>query len=104
MKILLFAAGLVLAGCTTTGIATAPLPLEAQLASACSSIATGYRTAAIFRVQGKLTQTSIDTLTNLEPAITATCDPAHPPADLAGAVNAMLVAVQTITLTNAGVK
>lgn len=100
MKRLLLAAGLALAACTAT---TAP-PLEAQLATACSSIAAGYRTAAIYRVQGKLTQASIDTLTNLEPAVTATCDPAHPPADLAGAVNAMLAAVQTITLTNAGVK
>lgn len=99
MKRLFLAAGLALAACTAT---TAP-PLEAQLASACDAVATGYRVAAVNRAQGKLSAGSIATLTQLEPAVSTACDPTHPPADLTTAVNDVLAAVDAIALANAGV-
>lgn len=97
----LAAAGLALAACATP--AAGP-PVEAQLATVCSSIATGYRTAAVIWAQGKLSQATVDMLISVEPTVTAACDPAHPPADLPGALAATTAVLEKITLANAGVK
>lgn len=80
------------------------VPIEAQLATACNSIAAGYRTAAAYRAQGKLSADTIQTLTSLEPHVQAICDPAHPPADLPTALAKADAYLNQIALVNAGVK
>ncbi len=88
---------LALSGC-------AAQPIEAQLATACNSIATGYREAAILKANGKLGVSAIADLHAAEPLAISACDPTHPPADLAQALSNATTALQAITLANAGVK
>lgn len=83
--------------------ACAAQPPEAQLATACNSIAAGYNTAAAYRAQGRLTPAQIATLTNLEPQVEAICNPASPPPDLTAALASAEAYLNQIALVNAGV-
>jgi hypothetical protein len=84
--------------------ACAGQPVEAQLATACNQIATGYRSAAILKANGKLSASAIDMLHGAEPLALSACDPTHPPTDLTTALANATAALQTITLAQAGVK
>lgn len=97
MRKLLTAAGLLaLAACQS-------VPVEAQLATACNSLAAGYRSAAAYAAEGKLDADTVQALKDAEPVVEAACDPDHPPADTAAALTSALTALQTVTLANAGV-
>jgi len=99
--ILLCVIAISLSGCPA---GTKTPPLEAQLATACNSAASGYRLAAVNRANGRLTTTTIKTLTDLEPAVKDACDPTHPPTDVQAALTKVLDAVDSIAIANAGVK
>lgn len=90
---------LAMTACTAAG-----QPIEAQLATACNSLATGYRTATIYRAQGKLSPSAIQSLTEAQPVVLSTCDADHPPANLGAALTAATDALAKVTAAQAGVK
>lgn len=90
--------------CAFLVAACASQPVEAQLATACNGMATGYLTAAGYRAQGKLSADQIKTLTDLEPAALAACSKANPPTDLKAALANANAWLQRWALVQAGVK
>lgn len=97
MKRILLCAAFLAAACASQ-------PIEAQLATACNSVAAGYLTAAGYRTQGKLSPTQIKTLTDLEPLAQSSCNKANPPTDLNAALTNANAWLQQWALLNAGVK
>ena len=84
--------------------ACATQPIEAQLATACNGIAAGYRTAAAYVAQGKLSPATINALVALEPQAEAVGDPTNPPTDLAAALTKAQDYLNQLALANAGVR
>lgn len=99
LAIFLMGLALLLSACTGQG---AP-PVQAQLATACNSIAAGYNIAAGYKAQGKLSPSQVATLHDLEPAVESVCNKTNPPTDLGSALTAASAALSQITLINAGV-
>ncbi len=84
--------------------ACANVPVEAQLATACNSMATAYLTAAGYRAQHKLSDDAIKTLTDLEAPALAACNKSAPPTDLNSALTSVNAWLQKWALIEAGVK
>ena len=97
MKRIPLAVPILLAACVSQ-------PIEAQLATACNSVAAGYLTAAGYRAQGKLSPAQIKTLTDLEPLAQSSCNKANPPTDLNAALTNANAWLTQWALLNAGVK
>ena len=83
-------------------VACAAQPPAATLSEICDGIAGGYETAAGYRYQHKLSQSAIDTLTDLQPAAKRLCDPSTSPADQQAAISSASDILRQIGLINAG--
>lgn len=95
LKVLSAAAVLVLSAC-----ATHPL---AQLATACDGLATAVNIAAVHRAQGNLNDGQIRTVLASEPIAKQLCNKDAPPPNVQAALNRVSLALEEITLINAGV-
>jgi hypothetical protein len=100
---IIFLAALSACSAVSSLTGSSPQPVQAQLATACQTLAAAYNTAAGYRAQHKLTVGEINTLTTLEVPAQAACNKSNPPTDMNTALTSVQTWLQQWALINAGV-